>query len=255
MAADTQARGIAITRGEGADGPLTQILRARGARVLQWGSIAFAPPEDPAPFFEALEGLEAFDWICFSSPRAVDAVVSRIPEPPPGVKMAAVGPSTAKDLLAGGWPVDRVPEKPSGEGLVREFEVAGDGAGALVFFPASAIARDTLPRGLEALGARVVQVTAYQMVNLPMDREACAAAFEGGEVQVVTFASPSAMEGLRTGVGEELFLRLAGAVPAAALGATTADALRSAGWERVQVASDATLEGLAEAALGVDLGD
>ncbi len=39
-----------MTRGEGADGPLTLVLKARGARVLDWGSIGFAPPEDLCPF-------------------------------------------------------------------------------------------------------------------------------------------------------------------------------------------------------------
>ena len=249
MDAESGPAGIVVTRGEGPDGPLTQILRERGARVLQWGSTAFAPPEDPAPFLEALRDLEAFDWICFSSPRAVDAVVSRVPEAPAGVRMAVVGPSTAKALAEAGWPVDLIPEEASGEGLVEAFRMAGDAAGARVFFPASEIAREVIPEGLSALAAEVHQVTAYRLVNLRLDGEACRAAFERGDVQVVTFASPSAMEGLRAGLGEELFVELAAQVPAAAMGPTTADAVRAAGWERVWVAEEATLAGLAEAAL------
>ena len=231
------------------DGPLTRILQASGARVLQWGSMAFAPPEDPAPFLGALGRLEVYDWICFSSPRAVDAVVRRVPEPPARVRMAVVGPSTADALREAGWTVDRVPVDASGEGLVEAFRLAGDASGARVFLPASALAREVIPRGLSALGAEVHQVTAYRTVTLPLDAAECRAAFENGEVQVVTFASPSAMEGLKAGVGEALFGRLAREVPAAAMGPTTAGALRAAGWERVTIAKEATLEGLAEAAL------
>lgn len=241
--------GVAVTRGEGPEGPLTRILRDHGARVLQWGSIAFAPPEDPAPLVDALAGLEAYDWIFFSSPRAVEAVTSRVENPPKGVKVVAVGPSTAQALSEAGWPVDRVPEEASGQGVVEAFERAGDAPGARVFFPASAIARDVVPRGLEALGAVVGQVTAYRMVTLPLDAEACRASFEAGEVQVLTFASPSAMRGLKEGVGIPLFRRLAQEVPGAAMGETTAGALREEGWRRITVAEEATLEGLAVAAL------
>jgi uroporphyrinogen-III synthase len=233
---------------------LTRYLLERGARVLHWGSIGFAPPEDPALFLRSMEQLERYDWICFSSPRAVDAVVSRVPGPPLGVRMAVVGPSTARVLLEAGWPVDRVPEEASGSGLVDAFRVAGDAAGARVFFPASAIARDVVPEGLTALGAEVHQVTAYRMLILPLDVEACSAAVQRGEVQVVTFASPSATEGLRAGLGEDLFLRVAAEIPAAAMGPTTAESLRNAGWARIAVAAVATLEGLAEVALEVGRG-
>jgi len=175
--------------------------------------------------------------------------------------MAAVGPSTARVLAEGGWPVDRVPKEGSGEGLVDAFKEAGGLTGSRVFFPASAIARDVIPRGLSELGAEVVQVTAYRMVTLPLDAGSCRAALERGEVQVVTFASPSAMNGLREGLGDALFGQLAGTVPAAAMGRTTAGALREAGWKKVAVASEPTLEGLARAALdaaaspGESLGD
>jgi len=198
----------------------------------------------------ALEGLGEYDWVCFSSPRAVEAVVSRVPVPPAGVKAAAVGPSTARALREAGWPVDRVPAEPSGESLVEAFRSTGDAAGARVLFPASAIAREVIPKGLASLGALVHGVTAYRMVRLPLDADACRAAVDRGEVDVVTFASPSAMEGLKAGLGAELFIRLAREATGAAMGPTTGAALREAGWKKIVVAREATLEGLAEAALG-----
>jgi uroporphyrinogen-III synthase len=240
--------GVAVTRGEGPDGPLTQALRARGARVLDWGSIAFRPPDDPGPLERVLGRLQEFDWVIFSSPRAVDAVVSRMAEAPAGLRCAAVGPSTAASLRAAGWPAHRIPEDGTGEGLVEVFREAGDASEARVLFPASAVAREVIPAGLEALGAMVERVTAYRLVTLPVDPLACEAALEEGEVQVVAFASPSAMNGLREGIGEGLFARMAKTLPAAAMGPTTAGALGEVGWQRVVVAVAPTLEGLAEAA-------
>ena len=239
--------GVAITRGEGVDGPFTLILKERGARVLDWGSIGFAPPEDLCPLYSSLSRIWDYDWICFSSPRAVDAVVRRRPNPPEGVKIAAVGPSTAASLKGAGWPVHRIPEEGNGEGLVEAFRLAGDADGARVFFPASSIAREVIPEGLSKLGAQVDRMTAYRMITLPLDEGACRSAVEAGEVQVVTFASPSAMEGLRKGVGENLFSELARSTPAAAMGPTTAAALKEEGWRKVAVAGTPTLEGLADA--------
>jgi len=227
--------GVAVTRGEGSEGPLTLILKERGARVVDWGSIGFAPPEDLCPLLSALARVRDYDWICFSSPRAVEAVVSRLSAPPEGLRMAVVGPSTATSLEEAGWPVHRVPVEGSGEGLVEAFRVAGDAPGAKVFFPASAIAREVIPDGLSKLGARVDRMTAYRMVTLPLDGIACRAAVDAGELRVLTFASASAM-------------KVARGPPAAVMGPTTASALREAGWVNVAVAGEPTLEGLADAA-------
>jgi uroporphyrinogen-III synthase len=248
-----EGKGVAVTRGEGEDGPLSRLLKERGARVLDWGSIAFAPPEDICPIWSAMARIAEYDWVCFSSPRAVEAVVARVPNPPEGLKVAAVGPSTAAALEKAGWPVHRVPTEGSGEGLVEAFRVAGDAGGASVFFPASAIAREVIPEGLRELGARVDRMTAYRMITLPLDGASCRASFDAGEVAAITFASPSAMEAFRAGVGEEFFGELARSIPAAVMGPTTARAVKEAGWSSLEVAGEPTLEGLvaaAEAALG-----
>jgi uroporphyrinogen-III synthase len=179
----------------------------------------------------------------------VAAVLERIEAPPQGVRIAAVGPSTADAVTAGGWPVHRIPEVGSGAGLVEAFRVAGDAEGARMFFPASAAAREEIPKGLAGLGARVHQVTAYRLVELPLDRDRCSAALKAGEVQAVTFASPSAMEGLRKGLGDDLFSRMAREIPAAAMGSTTAGALEGAGWKRIVVAQEPSLEALGVAGM------
>jgi uroporphyrinogen-III synthase len=240
--------GVVVTRGEGEAGPLTRLLKADGARVLDWGTVGVEPPEDLCPLYSALIRIQAYDWICFSSPRAVEAVVSRTPVPPAGVRFAAVGPSTAAALEGAGWPVDRVPDVGSGEALVEVFREAGDLQGARVFFPASAIAREVIPSGLTELGAEVDQRTAYRIVVLPLDSGACRSSLESGAVQVMTFASPSALRGLEESLGAELFQTLARGIPAAVMGPTTAGALSKAGWRKVAVAKDPSWEGLVDAA-------
>jgi uroporphyrinogen-III synthase len=244
LLADT---GVAVTRAEADDGPLSVRLRARGARVAHWPAVDIRPPDDPRPLEQALADLERFHWVVFSSPRAVAAVTGLAHEPPDRPKVAAIGMSTAQALMAEGWPVHLIPKPFNAEQLVKAFEQTGWADGARVFFPASSIARPTIPEGLTALGADVVQVVAYETAPAAVDPDRCLAEVEAGTVDVVTFTSPSAVRGLRQGLGPEHFDRLMEMVIPAAIGPTTADALREAGTGRVIEASPSTLDGLVDA--------
>jgi uroporphyrinogen-III synthase len=239
--------GVVVTRDEGPDGPLTTLLRSRGLTVYRWPTIRVAPPEDPAPLESALADLDAFDWAVFTSPRAVAAVLDRadIAVLPSGIRTAAVGEATAGALERAGWPVTLVPRTQTGEALVAALLDAGMGAGTRVLFPASAIARDTVPDGLAEAGVVVVQVEAYRTEAVELDRGACRELMDSGAVAIVTFTSPSTVENLAGGLGSELFERVRRGARAVAIGPTTGDAAERAGFD-VVVADPHSLEGLAD---------
>jgi uroporphyrinogen III methyltransferase/synthase len=239
--------GIAVTRAEADDGPLSERLRARGARVTHWPAVDIRPPEDPRPLDQALADLERFHWIVFSSPRAVAAVTGRAHQPPDRPKVAAIGMSTAQALMAEGWPVHLIPKPFNAEQRVKAFEQTGWANGARVFFPASSIARPTIPEGLTALGADVEQVVAYDTTSAAVDPDRCLADVEVGGVNIVTFTSPSAVRGLKQGLGPAHFARIMERVVPAVIGPTTAEALREAGAGEMIEASPSTLDGLVEA--------
>jgi uroporphyrinogen-III synthase len=237
---------VVVTRDEGSDGALSTLLRALGATVLVWPTIRSAPPADPRPLTTAVEGLDGYDWVAFTSPRAVEAVAGVRRDLPPGVRVAAVGEATAGAAAAAGWAVDVVPDSQTAVALVAALRAAGLGEGDRVLFPASEIAHATLEAGVKGLGAEVVRVTAYRTVPAPLDRAACAGALDSGGVDVISFTSPSALENLRSGLGEALFDRAARDVVMAAIGPTTAAAVRAAGAARLIEATEHSLEGLAE---------
>lgn len=243
--------GVVVTRDEGPDGPLTRLLSERGLRVYHWPTIRIGPPADPAPLDAALAELDSFDWVVFTSPRAVAAVTARRRLPPEGVRVAAVGQATAASLEERGWRVTLVPPAQTGEALVGALLHGGLEAGARVFFPASAIARETVPDGLTEAGAEVIQVEAYTTEAAPLDREACRATLEAGGVSVITFTSPSTVENLARALGEELFGMAIERASAVAIGPTTAEAARAAGFRAVAMADPHSLEALAERAAGV----
>jgi uroporphyrinogen-III synthase len=245
------ARGQRGGRDEPPGGPLSRLLEAQGARVLAWPTIALEPPLDPAPLERALAALDGYDWLLVTSPRAVAALAARIPRLPGRLKVAAVGASTAAAAREAGWRVDRVPEEFRGEMLAATFAAAGDAPGARVLYPAADRASDELQNALGALGARVERVEAYRIVTAPLDAAACFEAAERGGVDAVTFASPSAVEGLATALGEPGLTRLLERVPAVVIGPTTERALTRRGLAVGAVAHPSTLDGLVEAVVEV----
>lgn len=249
--------GVAVTRAGAAPGRLGDLLRDRGANVIHWPCIRFDPPVDQASMTVAVERAAQFDWLVVTSPRAarhwLDAwttgcgPAARGPTVRPPIPAAVAGPATAATLRAGGWPVERMGEEYSAGGLLAAFESAEDACGARILFPCSDLASNELPDGLRRLGAEVVRVTAYRTVLTPPDSAELRRAVETGTVRVVTFTSPSTVEGFLEGADGTTMNLVRGGLAAAAIGSTTAGALEAAEWPAV-VARAASLDGLVDAA-------
>jgi uroporphyrinogen-III synthase len=240
--------GIVVTREEDEDGPLAASFRRLGARVLRWPTVRTAPA-DPEPVQAEMSRLHSYDWVVFTSPRAVAAVTAAVTEPPAGMaaaRVAAVGEATARAAAAAGWTVHLIPAVQTAAALVPALARAGVGPGTRVLFPASEIAREPLEKGLAELGAEVTRVTAYRTVPTALDVESSAAALDDPSVRVITFTSPSAIEGLRSALGEAVFRAAADRLVMATIGPTTASAARAAGAARVIEARDHSLDGLVD---------
>jgi uroporphyrinogen-III synthase/uroporphyrinogen III methyltransferase/synthase len=224
-------RRVAVTRGKGGDDPLTARLRELGAQVLEVPAIAIAPPESWDAFDAALRDLEQYDWIAFASATAVDATLTRIaalgiPPPPVGTRLAAVGQATARRLQERLRAPDLVPESATGAALAEA--MAPQMRGLRVLVPRAAEGRHELVDGLAAAGADVVAVACYRTVAAPAVAVApLGEAILDGKLDAVTFASPSAVRSVVLALGERAALLDRCAL--AAIGPTTAEALREAG--------------------------
>ncbi len=232
-----------MTRDESRDGPLSTRLRDLGLEVLLWPVVRVAPPADPTGLEAALSRAAELDWIVFASQSAVSAVTARLPSPPQGLRVAAVGARTAAALVERGWPTDIVPEQASAAALVAALAPVMQ-RGARVLFPASSRALPTLAAGLRELGADVRQVEAYRTNSASLDLNVCRSAIDQGAVGAVTFTSPSCVDELDRVLGRTHFERLLSGSSAITLGSTTARSLAEHGFESV-LAQPATLEGLA----------
>lgn len=231
---------------------LAEALAAEGASVVEVPLIEIAPPIDPSPLRATLDRLAEYSCLIFTSANAVRAVAAEMGARtiPSQVRVAAVGPSTAEAVTDAfpGTTVDLTPDKDfSAEGLLAAF-AAHDVVGARFLIPASARARDTLAAGLRARGAWVSVVTAYRTVT-PGDAGPRVTQALAAGIDLVTFASPSAVEGFASACPDR-----ARWPPAAVIGPVTESAARANGFDVRAVAGAAGAEGLVDALCGLTRG-
>lgn len=243
-------RTVVVTRNRGGDDALSARLAELGATVRELPAIAFAPPADPAPLDAALGALARTDWIVFASATAVERTLDRAaalgvtPADLARPRLAAVGPATAACLAERLRPPDLVPGDARGVALAAE--LAREVKGRRVLLPRPSEGRTELLDGLRAAGADLVAVDAYRTVPAPPEALAPLARWiASGEVACVAFASPSAVRAVVQALGRDA--PLLGRVALAAIGPTTGDALRDAGFPAAIVPPSHTGRDLAEA--------
>jgi uroporphyrinogen III methyltransferase / synthase len=244
---------IVITRAPEQAKDLIRSLESFGAEVLRFPTVRFEAPDDWNEVDAVLRGIATFDWILFTSQNAVRFFCRRARElglspgqvQSPRPHIAAVGPATLQAAESEGLRVHYVAEKHSGEALARE--LWGSLSGRSVLLPRSDRADDHLPEFLEEAGAEVTSVVAYRTLDVETGDLALAAGILRGDADAVVFASPSAFHNFSKILGGADLLRLSARTQFAAIGPTTARALREAGI-RVEIeAEEASSAGIAEA--------
>jgi len=249
-----EGRRVAVTRGKGAEDGLSARLRELGAEVLEFPSIALAPPQSWEPLDAALGELSRFDWVAFASVNAVEQTAARMEvlglpmASLARLRLAAVGPATAEALRAAVRAPDLVPRVSSGEGLGAALRLAARGLRILV--PRAAEGRQELTEILADAGAEVTAPPAYRTVPAPPESLApLGYLLERGLVDAVAFASPSAVKSVAAALGGRS--RLLAGPCLAAIGPTTAAAIRALGLpvgaQPAQPGAEALADALAEA--------
>jgi uroporphyrinogen-III synthase len=242
---------IVLTRAVGQARELKARLEKMGAVVLLFPAVNFSEPTETKELDQAIKSLHEFDWILFTSANAARFFAGRCRklevEPSHDVRFrcAAVGPATASAVAAEGFPVDHVAQEFIGSALARELSDLL--SGGKVLLPRSERARPDLPAALRSVGALVTEIVAYHTGGVGMIDPGVMRAIRDAEVDVISFFSPSAIENMRAELGEELLSRLGTKAKMAAVGPTTAAALRGAGLHVAIQSPLATAESMAVA--------
>ena len=231
---DLKGARIVVTRPRRQAGPLIDALVGRGAEPLSLPTIRIESIDDLAQLDIAIEEIRrgAFDWCVFTSANAVEVFAERLetlnvhPDQLASMRVAAVGRVTAAAVAEAGLNLTLVPEEATAEALAATLRQAM-GASARVLYPRSAIGRDVLQTELKAAGFDVLAVDVYRTLAEPNVDQRVLDRLRRGEVDVITFASPSSVRHLVTLLESQ---RIAvSSIPVVCAGPVTAQAAREAG--------------------------
>ena len=240
-------KGVVITRPERQADDLAKLLAAEGANPIAFPTIAIEPPSDWTELDAALERLEKYNWLIFTSANGVHFFFERLRQKGrdirdlKGIRICCIGPATAGQVEARGLRVDLVPEEYIAEGILQSF--AGmDVQGQNILIPRAAKARDILPETLKNQGATVDVVTAYSTVRSEKKKDELEARLSSGDVDVITFTSSSTVTNFVEIMGRDYILPPS--VRIACIGPVTAQTAQKAGFTIDIVQQEYTMQGL-----------
>lgn len=212
---------VLVTRPRAQAAELVERLTALGADAIEAPMIRIDPPEDPSALLRAAAEPGAFDWIVFTSVNAVEAFMHALLDGErdvralKGPRLCTVGSGTAERLARYGIKVDLVPGEFRAEAVLQALASRTPLEGTRVLLPRADIGREVIVDQLRTAGALVTDVVAYQTTIEDSPRAGDPDVYRmllEGRIDVVTFASPSAVRN---------FARIYGAEPAADLLKTT----------------------------------
>ena len=240
---------ILITRPRAQAGKFAKSLAAQGAQPVFFPVIEILPAEDVSALDRALRTLDQYHWLVLTSVHGVDAFFNRletlgIKRLTPKLRVATVGPRTARAVSDRGVWVEHVPDEYVPEALLPGF---GDNIyGKRFLLPQSNLARTALAGEIRAAGGLVTEVVAYRTVPAEPDVAEVEALRSG--VDIVTFTSPSTVHNFVQIVRKNGLdpLNLPGAPVFACIGPITKKAAEEAGLVEPLVADRYTSDGLVE---------
>jgi uroporphyrinogen III methyltransferase/synthase len=219
---------IVVTRTRSQAGVLSAELRALGADVYELPTIRIEPPTELREFAELVQDAHAYDWLIFTSPNGVDAFFEMFfklysdAREIGGVRIAAIGPATAKRVRAFHLAVDLQPPEFIAEAIIAEFqEKFGGVENQRILLARSEQARDLLPKELSKMGAIVDEAIAYRTVPETEDVSGGIARFKAEGADLITFTSSSTAENFMA-----LNLPLPSGLETASIGPITSEAMR-----------------------------
>ncbi len=222
---------IMVTRTREQASELVECLENLGADCLEFATIALEPPDSWQPLDDAVKNLTSYDWLLFTSINSIKFFFGRILENGldarclQGVKIAAVGTATDKELRKYGLRADLLPESEfTGAGLANELLKVGEVNGKKFLLPRAKKASETLPTALNEGGGEVDIVPTYQNIRPEGQEKELRSLLTEEQVDMVTFTSSSTVKNfifMLNAAGNEEQEKLLSGVNTASIGPIT----------------------------------
>jgi uroporphyrinogen III methyltransferase/synthase len=242
-------RRMVVTRAAEQTADFAERLRALGAEVIEFPTIAAAPPSSFAVLDHAINEAATFEWLIFTSARGVDAFIERLRTLGHDLRaigsaaIAAIGPATAERLRHYALQVAAMPSEYRAEAIIDAIGAAKI-QGARILIPRAEVAREILPELLLKHGAREVVIAPAYRTVMPDDPDSVRIRDLAASraIDLVTFTSSSTVTNFRQMIGDAA-MRL----PAAVIGPITADTARQLGFDVIVSSDNYTADGLTHA--------
>jgi len=224
---------VLVTRQRDQAHELVTALESVGAHAIVAPMIRIAPPDEFGPLDEACAHVAEFDWIVFTSANAVEAFLDRLLvgardlRALRAARICVVGQATADRLMKYGLKADLVPAEFRAEAVVPAIAAETRVEGLKVLLPRSDIGREVIADDLRKHGAEVTEVVAYRTLAAESPREGELDIYRmllDRQIDVVTFASPSAVRNFVRLLGDEPAADLLRTTVVACIGPVTAEA-------------------------------
>jgi uroporphyrinogen III methyltransferase / synthase len=244
---------IVVTRTREQASELSRKLLELGAEVLEIPTIRIVPPTNKEALKDALLGLNAYDWIAFTSPNGVTTFFDYFFKAFDylrdigGVRIAAVGPATAATLKALHLKVDLMPDEYLSSKIAGAFTSYESIENLKILIMRAEAANPELPKELEKLGAIVDDVACYRTVPETEDWNGAAAKFNEGGADWITFTSSSTVENFHARFDLPKLVQQYPQMKLASIGPETSKAIRALNLQPTVEAELHTVNGLVSA--------
>ena len=202
---DLAGLGILVTRPAHQAGPLCEAVEAQGGRAICFPVLEIVDPEDVGALLDVIDRLDSFDIAVFISPNAVNKAINRIRarrELPTGLKLAAVGRGSAKELGRLGLQADIFPKQRfDSEALLAMDEMQQVAGKRVVIFRGDG-GRELLAETLKGRGAEVEYAECYRRAKPKGDVGKLMRHWARGDIDVVVVTSNEGLSNLFDMVGQ-----------------------------------------------------
>lgn len=242
-------------------------LEELGAEIIEFPTIEIVPPKNYEGLDSAIDVIETYNWLIFTSRNGVKYFLRRFFENErdirdlKGIKICAIGKRTAKEIKRYGLKVDLIPENFHAEGLIdaiikmqtkkrkSAIRSASGGRkskilkGIRFLLPRAEVAREILPDTVRELGGEIDVPVVYRTIRPESHGKRLKRFLKEGKISIATFTSAATFNNFREMITEDVKKLLKG-VSIAAIGPVTAKAIRKAGLHVDIVPKEATIDSM-----------
>ena len=246
--------GVLITRAAHQQTEIESLIEKEGGTPYSVPLIKIVSPESWESADSAIGEIDSFDWILFTSVNGVDGFWGRVKRSGKNInqllpkKIAAVGSKTRKRLEDLGLEVTLQPKTFDGDNLLKLIDDEQIN-NKRILFPGAEYGREQLINGLVNVGASVISVPVYRTIpNDDVNSEKLISLFVDGDIQIVTFFSPSTFKVFLNNLPQEIIEKTINKLVAVAVvGSTTSKYVNGLGFKAEIVPEEHTSFGLIEA--------